>query len=158
MGRVALHDVPGHQPVEEHPDRGQVLFDGRLRVRASELLDIRRDVHRRHPGQIPQAFLVAPGGESLDGFEVGAAGIGVADIDGEELPEASAAMGDALEKRWQTVRRNGSWLERSFIHAFASHQSAQFVRRTTRCPLMPFLPACRLDRHRRSQLPRVRRP
>jgi hypothetical protein len=99
MGGVALHVVTRHQPVEEHPDRGEVLFDGRLRVRAPELLDIRRDEHWRHPGELPQAFLVAPGGESLDGFKVGSPGVGIADIDGEELPEAPAAMGDALEKR-----------------------------------------------------------
>lgn len=24
MGRVDLHDMPGHQTTEEHPDRGQV--------------------------------------------------------------------------------------------------------------------------------------
>jgi hypothetical protein len=35
-------------------------------------------VHRRHPGQVPHAFLLTPGGESLDGFEVGAAGVRVA--------------------------------------------------------------------------------
>jgi hypothetical protein len=64
-----------------------VLFDGGLRVRAAELLDIRRDVHRRHHGQIPQAFVVTPGGEGLDGFEVGATCIAIADVDGEELPE-----------------------------------------------------------------------
>jgi hypothetical protein len=28
MGRVGLQDVPGDQPFEEHPDRGEVLFDG----------------------------------------------------------------------------------------------------------------------------------
>ncbi len=96
---LVVHDVAGHQPVEEHPDRGQVLFDGRLRVRAAELLDVRRDVHRRHPGQIPQTSLLTPGGEPLDGFEVGAAGVRVADVDGEELPEAQAALGNAPKER-----------------------------------------------------------
>ena len=104
MGGVALHDVTRHQPAEEHPDRGQALFDGRLRVGATELLDIRRDVHRRHPGQIPQAFLVTPGGESLDSFEVGAAGVRVADVDGEELAKALPASG-------RVRKRAGSRLE-----------------------------------------------
>lgn len=99
MGRAALHGVPRHQPVEEYPDRGEVLFDGRFGVRAAELLDIRRDVHRRHSGQISQAFLLAPGGESLGGSEVGAPGVRVADVDGKELPESPAAMRDGLEKR-----------------------------------------------------------
>jgi hypothetical protein len=79
----------------------KVLFDGGLRVRAAELLDIRRDVHRRHPAQIPQASLLTPGGESLDGFEVGAPRIRVADVDGKELPEAPAAVGRSLEDNWQ---------------------------------------------------------
>jgi hypothetical protein len=76
-------------------------------MRAAELLDIRGDVHRRHPGQIPQVFLLTPGGESLCGFEAGAAGIRVADVDGEELSEATAAFGDALESYRQAVRGNG---------------------------------------------------
>ncbi len=60
MGGVGVHSVAGHQPVEEHPDRGEMLFDGWLRARAAELLDVGRDVHRRHPGEIPQASLSTP--------------------------------------------------------------------------------------------------
>lgn len=89
MSWVALHDVPCHQPIEEHTDRGEVLFDGGLRMGAAELLDIRRNAHRRHPGQISEAFLLTPGGESLDGFKVGAAGVRVADVDGEKLPRSA---------------------------------------------------------------------
>lgn len=63
MGRVDLHYVPDHQPIEEHPDRGEVLFDGQLRVRAAELLDIRRNVHRRHAGEISQTSLFTLGGK-----------------------------------------------------------------------------------------------
>jgi len=93
--------VSGHQPIEEHADRGQVLFDGRLRVRAAELLDVGGDVHRRHPRQIPETPHLTPVGESLDGFEVGAAGVLVADVDSEEFPEASALMRNRLEQGWQ---------------------------------------------------------
>jgi hypothetical protein len=59
---------PRHQPIEEHTDRGEVLFDGGFRMRAAELLDIRRNVHRRHPAQISQTFIVTQCGESLGGF------------------------------------------------------------------------------------------
>ena len=56
MGRVGLHDVTCHQPIKEHADSGQVLFDSRPRVHAVELLDIRRDVHRRHPARSLRPF------------------------------------------------------------------------------------------------------
>ena len=113
MGRVGLHGVPGHQPIEEHSDRSEVLFDGRLRVRAAELLDIRRDVHRRHTGEISQTSLFTPGGEALDSLEVGAAGICIPDVDREELPEAPATLRHGLEEHWQCGRcrpqqRNGA--------------------------------------------------
>jgi hypothetical protein len=98
MGRVAFHDGSGHQPVEEHPDRGQVLFDGGLRVGAAELLDIRRNVHRRHLGQIHQTFLVTPGGEAMYGFEVGAAGVRVA------ARYRRHAFPDAFENRFNKVK------------------------------------------------------
>ena len=105
MGRVGLQYVPGHQPIEKHTEGGEVLLDGMLRVRAPELLDVGRDVHGRHPGQISEPFLLTPGGEALDGFEIGTAGIRVADVDGEELPEATTALGHSLEERRQTISR-----------------------------------------------------
>jgi hypothetical protein len=47
---------------------------------------------------IPQTFLLAPGGEALDGLKVGAPGVRVADVDGEELPKAPSTLGDGLEE------------------------------------------------------------
>lgn len=48
MSGIAVHDMAGHQPIEQHPDCGQV----RLGVGAAELLDIGGDVHGRHRGEV----------------------------------------------------------------------------------------------------------
>lgn len=102
MGWIGLHDVAGDQPIEQHPDRGQVLFDGGLGVGAAELFDVSGDVHRCDPGEVLQTPLRAPVGKGVDGLEVGPAGMRVADVDGEELPEAPAALGHGLEERGET--------------------------------------------------------
>ena len=142
MGRVGLHDVPGHQPIEEHPNRGQVLFDGRLRVRAAELLDVGRDVHRCHPGQISQTSTCAPGGKALDGFQIGAAGIGIANVDSEELPEAPATFGHALEEHGQVANAGLNARNDDLVHALCSSARIRSLdRRTTRWPFLATLPA-----------------
>jgi hypothetical protein len=76
MGWIGPHNVASHQPIEEHPDRSQVLFDGRLPMGSAELLDVRRDVHRCHPGELSKTSFIAPDGEALHSFEVGAAVLG----------------------------------------------------------------------------------
>jgi hypothetical protein len=79
-----------------------VLFDGRFGVRAAKLLDVRRDVHGRYPRQIRQTFVLTPTGKSLYGFEVGTAGVRVAD--GEELRETAAPMRNSSKERRQAIR------------------------------------------------------
>lgn len=41
-GGMALHQVPGDQPVEEHPDRAEMLFDGGLQVRTPRVASTRQ--------------------------------------------------------------------------------------------------------------------
>ena len=77
VSRIGVQDVARHQPIEQHADRGQVLLHGGLGVGAAELLDVGGDVHGRHPGEVVQTPLRAPGGEALDGLEVGAPGVGL---------------------------------------------------------------------------------
>lgn len=64
-----------------------MLLDGGLGVRGPEDLDVGGDVDWFDGGE-GESAAVAPGGEGGDGVEVGAAGVGVADVGGEELPEA----------------------------------------------------------------------
>ena len=68
MGRVGEQDVAGDQPIEEHAQGSQVLFDGRRGVGAPQLLDVGGHVHGRDRGQVGDAPLRAPAREALDGF------------------------------------------------------------------------------------------
>ena len=43
---VEGQDLADDEPVEEHPQRREVLLDGRGRARPGELLDVGRDHHR----------------------------------------------------------------------------------------------------------------
>jgi hypothetical protein len=54
MGRIGGEDAAGYQPVETHPDRGQVLFYRRLFVVALQRLDIGCAVQRLDIGESSQ--------------------------------------------------------------------------------------------------------
>ena len=84
---IVGEDLADDEPVEEHPQRREVLLDGRGRARGRELLDVRRDHHGLHLVE-GEASALAPLRESADGREVGVSGVRVADMGGEELPEA----------------------------------------------------------------------
>ena len=60
VGRVHVEDVAGHQPVEQHAQRRQVLLDRGRRELALQLLDERGDVERLHVGELVDAVLLAP--------------------------------------------------------------------------------------------------
>jgi len=46
-GRVEGQDAAGREPVEHHPNGGEVLLDGRGGMPVAEVLDISRDVDRQ---------------------------------------------------------------------------------------------------------------
>jgi len=46
MGRISFNNMPGHQPVEEHADRGQVLLNGWRREFVLQVVDEGRDMER----------------------------------------------------------------------------------------------------------------
>jgi hypothetical protein len=48
--RVHRHDLARHKPIEQMPDRGEALLDGRRGALTAELLDVGRDVQRLHVG------------------------------------------------------------------------------------------------------------
>ena len=54
---------PGHQPVEQHADAGEVLLDGRRGAFPAQLLDIGGDMHRLHVGERVMPLLLAPAQE-----------------------------------------------------------------------------------------------
>ena len=99
VGRVHLDDVAGHQPVEQHPQRRQVLLHRRRRELALQLLDECRDVERLHVGELVQAVSLAPRGEAARGIEIGFARVVVVDLRGEEFQHALAAFGVGANSR-----------------------------------------------------------
>ena len=84
--RVERQNLPDDQPVEQHPDRRQVLLHARRRQLPRELLDAGRDHHRLDLRQ-GNAVVPAPVGEVPHRDQVGAPRIRVSDVGGEEFSE-----------------------------------------------------------------------
>ena len=89
---VERQDLADDEPIEEHPQRGEVLLDARRRERSGELLDVGRDDHGLDLVE-REASALAPGGETAHGCEVREARVGISDVGGEELPEAVGTSG-----------------------------------------------------------------
>jgi hypothetical protein len=90
--RVHRNYLAHHHPIEEHPQGGQPLLHGGLRVLAELGLDEGRYVDRLDLGQIHDADSGTVGGELPDGFQVGAAGVGIADVGAEEVAHPLAGL------------------------------------------------------------------
>ena len=99
------HDLAGDQPVEHHPDRGELLLDRRRRDLGLQLLDIGADVMRPDRRR-RQAAVLAPGEEPAARPRIGPARVRVADVGGEEFDIAPrrrvAEIGD---QRRHDIRR-----------------------------------------------------
>ena len=76
LAGVEGQDLADDEPVEEHPERREVLLDGRGRARPGEFLYVGRDHHRLDLGK-GEASVLAPLGEAADGREVRVAGVRV---------------------------------------------------------------------------------
>ena len=62
-GRIDRHDLAHDQPVEQHPDAGEMLLDGGRRNPLQQLLDVGGDVDGLDVAQMGDAAGLAPGGE-----------------------------------------------------------------------------------------------
>ena len=80
--RIERQDLADHQPVEQHPDRRQVLLHARRRQRPRELLYVGRDHHRLDLRQ-GDAVVPAPVGEPPRRDQVGTPRVRVANVAGE---------------------------------------------------------------------------
>ena len=103
---VEGQDLADDEPVEEHPERREVLLDARRRERGRELLDVGRDDHRLDLVE-SEASALAPLGEASDGREVREAGVPVPDVGGEELPEAPLGALGGGDERWRRRAAGG---------------------------------------------------
>ena len=70
--RIGRHHLADHQPIEQHPHRGELLLDRRRRDRALQLLYMGGDVKRPDRGW-RQAAIFAPGEEPVAGPGISAA-------------------------------------------------------------------------------------
>ena len=99
MGRVDFENLAGDEPVEEHPERGQVLFHRGRRHLPLQVLDEGGDMEGLDAGQLGQAVGFAPGGKTAGGVQIGAAGVVVVDLRGEEFEKRWAALGFGANRR-----------------------------------------------------------
>ena len=88
MRRIGCDDLAGHEPIEQHADRGQVLLDCRLRHGFLQALNIGRDVQRLDVGQLADPVTVAPGEKQLHRPVICHARILVPDRGSEEFQKA----------------------------------------------------------------------
>jgi hypothetical protein len=89
LRRVDDEQSAGDQPVEQHADCREVLFDGRLCPCRLQCLDIGGDVQRLDIVEFADVVAVEPAEERADGPVIGQAGVAVADLRGEEFEKAA---------------------------------------------------------------------
>jgi hypothetical protein len=85
--RIPGKHLAKHEPIEEHAQRGQVLFDRRVRQRALQFFKVSCDMQRLQAAELVEATRFASGRKSFHGAQVGAACIRVADVRAEKLRE-----------------------------------------------------------------------
>ena len=68
--RVEGHDLPGHQPIKEHADGGQVLLHGGIGEPDGEALEVGGDMHGPDVVQ-REAALLTPVKKPRDGAKIG---------------------------------------------------------------------------------------
>ena len=90
-GGINGNDVPGHQPIEQHSNPGQMLFDSRGRSLEREILDIGRDGDGTDRVQV-QSPAIAPLAELADSLGISGACVSVTDRHDEELCKPSSGM------------------------------------------------------------------
>lgn len=87
--RIHGHDLPDHQPIEEHSNGGELLLDSRLvawpQPPGQTLFNVGGHVHRLDIGQLPELPGLTPVEKLAGGTGVGAARVRVADVGGKEF-------------------------------------------------------------------------
>ena len=74
MGRIGGEDAAGHQPVETHADRRQMLLHRRLLELLAERLDIGGDMERLDVHKLTELMTIAPSEEPRHGVRVDSIG------------------------------------------------------------------------------------
>src|SRR3954454_4631676 len=110
-GGVCRHHLADDQPIKEHADCRQVLFDAWGRMGLGKLLDVGCHMHRLDAGKIHKAKAFAPAEEVRNPPGIRSPGVSVSDVGGEEFDEAAGSMltgcGD-LERDRKSCPRPGT--------------------------------------------------
>jgi len=88
-----LEDLADREPVEQHPNRREMQFDGRLGSGRLQPLYVCCNVDRLDVGELTDLVLLDPGEEVAGGPVIGHARVLVADRRGEKLEEARRGHG-----------------------------------------------------------------
>jgi hypothetical protein len=107
--------MAGHQPVEQHAERGQVLLDRGRREQFGpwrkepglQILDERGDVDRLDGCELADAVGLAPGCEAARGIQVCVARVIVLDLGEEEFEDPLGGLGRRCEERRRNTGRRG---------------------------------------------------
>jgi len=102
--RINRHHLAVDQPVEQVADGGEPELGGGRLVRLGLLLDPGGDMQRPDITKRGDAGILAPVEKVLHGRPVGARGMAVANIGGEEFKEPLAGIGRRPRRRWPVVR------------------------------------------------------
>ena len=115
-GRIGRHDLADHHPVEQVAQCGQAELGGRRGSRLAQLLDVGGNMLALDRRELRDAFRLKPVEEFRRGARIGAAGVRVADVGGEEFEEAirraRTGGGDQGRSAKATTGQAGSCRER----------------------------------------------
>jgi hypothetical protein len=100
--RIHRHHLADHQPVEQVAQRRQVALGGGRAAGRRQLLNVAGDVEAGDLAELADTALLAPGEEGRHVLQVGAPGVRIPDVGGEELQEAPAG---AIAHRLDEGRR-----------------------------------------------------
>jgi hypothetical protein len=100
--RIGGHHLAGHQPIEQHPDAGEMLLYGGRRPRSLQRFDIGGHMHRLDLAERADPLPRAPAQEGAGSARISRPRVWVANVDREELDEApGGALAGAGDQRRQ---------------------------------------------------------
>ena len=105
MGRIDCQDLADDEPIKQHADGREVLFDGRLGGRRLKPLDVGGDVHGLDIGELADPMLLDPGEEGARSPIIGHARVLIADLGGEEFEEPARSMITGIANRSRYRKR-----------------------------------------------------
>jgi hypothetical protein len=92
MRRIDGEDLADDEPIEQHADRREVLFDRGFGGRRLQRLDIGGDMHGLDIGELADAVLLDPGEERAHGPVISHARVLVADVGRKEFQKPPRGM------------------------------------------------------------------